>query len=767
MLTSGLARWGVMGIAGAMIINFTELVMAAPPAQWKSVGVGGGGALFSPSFSPHAPDELFIACDMSELFHSTNLGAAWAPVDFREIQGNRATRVQFTNNPQILYAIDHSPQNLIDGGWPSKSTDGGQTWTILSGDPTDGGCFALFADPADANRVLCNDYTRLYWSSNGGTSFDLRTTYNPSGAGLYIAGAFFDGQNIFLGTNGGLLVSTNGGDSFTFDGTSGLPAGDGMASFAGAKEGGTVRLFALMADQGDLYNGLTVEDLFWPHHDVYTLDWGSGTWTAKNTGLPTGDGNGLAHIACALNDIDIAWVAGQDPNENPIIYRTTNAGDNWASVLTINNNQNAATGWAGWQGDRGWTYGAGATGFTVAPNDSARAAYTDYGFCHLTTDGGASWRQAYLDPADQNSPGAPTPKGKAYRGVGFENTSCWWLCWSDADNIFAGFSDIRGIRSTDSGEKWSFNYTGHTENSAYCILRHAASGTLYMATSTAHDIYQSTYLTDARLDGADGRVMMSGDGGATWQQMHDFNNPVIYLALDANNTNRLYASVIDSATGGIFVTNNRQDGASATWSALADPPRTEGHPFNIHVLNDGALVCTYSGRRTGSGFTASSGVFYSTNGGTSWDDRSHSGMLYWTKDIVIDPHDATQQTWYACVFSGWGGPPNGLGGLYKTTNRGQNWTRILDSDRVGSGAINPANPNEMYVTTEIEGLWYCENLTAPAPAFSQVAGFPFRQPERVFYNPHKAGEVWVTSFGGGIRIGETAAPLAISGFWMH
>ena len=44
------------------------------------------------------------------------------------------------------------------------------------------------------------------------------------------------------------------------------------------------------------------------------------------------------------------------------------------------------------------------------------------------------------------------------------------------------------------------------------------------------------------------------------------------------------------------------------------------------------------------------------------------------EDIVIDPHDATRSTWYACVFSGWGGvaggPPNGLGGLYRTTNRG-------------------------------------------------------------------------------------------------
>ena len=32
-------------------------------------------------------------------------------------------------------------------------------------------------------------------------------------------------------------------------------------------------------------------------------------------------------------------------------------------------------------------------------------------------------------------------------------------------------------------------------------------------------------------------------------------------------------------------------------------------------------------------------------------------MYYWTKDIVIDPNDASQNTWYAGVFSGWGGTP--------------------------------------------------------------------------------------------------------------
>jgi BACON domain-containing protein/all-beta uncharacterized protein len=276
-------------------------------------------------------------------------------------------------------------------------------------------------------------------------------------------------------------------------------------------------------------------------------------------------------------------------------------------------------------------------------------------------------------------------------------------------------------------------------------------------------MYQSTHLTDSSINGGTGAVRFSTDKGATWNTLHDFGHPVIWVSLDPNNANRMYASVIHSTAGGIFVSNNIQNGSASTWTKLTNPPRTEGHPFNICVLNDGALVCTYSGRRT-TAFTASSGVFLSTDGGTTWLDRSSNpGMYYWTKDIVIDPFDPSQNTWYVGVFSGWGGPPNGLGGLYRTVNRGQSWTRINSLDRVGSCAISPNNHDELYLTTETDGLWYTSNLTAASPTWAQLTSYPFRQPERVFFNPYNSNEVWVGSFGHGLRVGSTcsfsAAPL--------
>jgi len=176
------------------------------------------------------------------------------------------------------------------------------------------------------------------------------------------------------------------------------------------------------------------------------------------------------------------------------------------------------------------------------------------------------------------------------------------------------------------------------------------------------------------------------------------------------------------------------------------------------------MVCTYSGRRTSTAFTASSGVFIYDPIANSWTDVSHSGMYYWTKDIVIDPNDATQNTWYVGVFSGWGGAPNGLGGLYKTTNRGTSWTKLTNTsviDRVTSCTFNPNDPNQIYMTTETNGSWISGNINATTPIFTQVQSYPFQQPERVFFNPYNPNEIWVSSFGNGMKMGTVTSGTSV------
>ena len=725
-------------------------VLCAQPA-WEARGIGGGGALFFPSLSPHNAGEFFITCDMAEYFHSTDGGESWTIPDWRELVSTSRGRVQFTDNPDVLYVLDGSG----DVPTPSKSTDGGVTWTPLISDPTDGDAYVLMADPADENRLLVTSYTQLFYSGDGGASFFARYT---DANGLHLAGAFFDSDTIYAGTGAGLLRSTNSGQTFSLWNNTGIPAGEAMISFAGARAGGTVRLFALTGNAADVYPGIWGID-YGSFAAIYSLDVGQNSWNLRSAGI--GAGNQPFFLGTAANDIDVVYAVGATSNfYAPLVLKSVNGGQSWSNMFLAQNNQNIATGWCGDHGDLNWGWAEAALGFGVASNDPNRAIVSDFGFAHLTTDGGATWKQIYTSTADQNPPGAWTPKWRFYHGIGLEPTACWNLFWSDSLHLFAGYSDIVGTRSTDGGLSWARTKTdtarSFSVNCVYFTLRHPVSGTLYAATSSIHDLYQSTYLTDARIDGGTGQIWSSSDNGATWSLLHNFGHPVIWIATDPTNANRMYASVVHSTQGGIFVTND--DGF--TWAPLSDPPRTEGHPFNVHVLNDGTLVCTYSGRRANNAFTQSSGVFVSMDEGNTWVDRSSPEMIYWTKDLIIDPHDPAQNTWFVAVHRGWGGAPNELGGLFKTTNRGQTWSQISDRLYAESCAISPLDSNECYLTTETEGLWFCANLRAAAPTFTPVSEYPFVRPNRVFYNPYRAGEVWVASFGNGLRMGYEPTGLA-------
>lgn len=733
--------------SSATLLCLIASLSYAQPLEWTPVGVGGGGALFQPSFSPHTVDELYLTCDMSEVFHTTDLGASWKVIDFRSLQGwNRYGAMGFTSSASTLYTVSQAGDNSA----PKKSTDGGVTWSTLATDPTGGDVWGLAVDPNTTTNLLLADYKNIYYSTNGGTTFQLRYTARGAG-GAHIAGAFFDGSSIYVGTNDGLLVSTNSGTTFSLAAAGGIPAGEGMVSFAGAKQNGIIRFYCVTLDTSDLYSGITGAD-YGAFKGVYSKNSTDPSWTSRTAAIPSGVYP--FYVGTSRTTTNTVYLSGGSDASSPIVLKSTDGGAGWSDVLRTANNANVATGWSGQGGDRDWSYGEYALGFAVSPVDPNRLAITDLGFVHLSSDGGTSWHQGYVARADENPAGAATPPRRAYHSVALENTTCWRVAWFDSLAMFACFSDMRGNISSDGGASWGFNYTGHTLNSMYYVVKHPTTGTVYGATSSAHDMYQSTYLQDSRIDGASGQVLSSVDNGHTWTLLHNFNHPVIWLALDPANPNRMYASVIHSTQGGIFVSNDIQNGATSVWTRLTPPTRTEGHPFNIQVLSDGTLLSSWSGRRNPAGtFTASSGVFISTNGGTSWIDRSSTKMNYWTKDVVVDPHDAAQNTWYAGVFSGWGGAPNGLGGLYRTTDRGLNWTKILDKDRVTSCTVDPRNPNAMYATTEVDGLWYTTNARAASPNFVQVAGYPFRQPERVFFNPYRYGEVWASSFGNGMRRG--------------
>ena len=730
-----------------VLLALGGLAPAAPPTRFVSRGPGGGGAFFAPSIDPYNPNEVWIGSDMSDLYHSTDFGATWETVDFRTLLGgNQPGRIAFTSDPRVRYALD--------GDVPALSSDGGTTWTHIPPDPWSPSVYCLFVDPGATNRLLVSDYSTLKISTNAGATYTDCFTAND----LLIAGAFWDGPRIYVGTRPGLIVSTNGGVSFTLVDTPGIPTTESMVSFTGAKENGISRFFCVTLGTGDVYPGVQGSD-YGNYQAIYRLEGGAGSWVAVTNGV---GGNHPFFVAMCPTNTRIAYAAGSDNAGQPSVLKTTDGGAAWSQVMRCTGNANVVTGWTGddpgpWNWKK-WSFGECAMGFTVCATDPNRAVISDFGFIHVTTNGGATWRQAYDWQGCENPAGSPTPKTAFYTGNGAEDTSCWWLSWLSSNHVFGSFTDIRGMLSTNAGASW-MSPASLPYNSTYQTVRHPTNGLVYAAMSSVHDLYAwDRYCQDGAIDGGTGEVMYSSDQGATWARLKNLGKPVIGLALDPGHPNRLYAAMVNSGSGGIYRTVNLDAGVSSTWTKLAPPSRTQGHPYNIIVLDDGTLVASYSARIASGDFQPSSGVFVSTTEGASWVDRSASGMRYYTKDLTVDPHDPAQATWYAGVWGEWGAS-SGFGGLYYTTNRGVTWTRLTTNLKaVGSCTVSPGNPDEMYVATEDQGLWFTGNRRSVSPLFTPVAGYPFRFPTRVFFNPFDPNEIWVTSYGNGLRLGRLTEP---------
>ena len=183
-------------------------IASAQINSFQSRGIGGGGALFACAINPTNTNEYYISCDMGELFHTTNYGNSYDQVHFKQVIGGHNSKVCFTSSVGLLYSVSYANNMVL----PMKSTDNGVTWNALSGNPDNSEeTFSIDADFNNPNRVIISYYGEINFSSNGGTTFTSIHTATNSASGNVVGGVFWDGNNIFIGTNDGVLFSTNGG----------------------------------------------------------------------------------------------------------------------------------------------------------------------------------------------------------------------------------------------------------------------------------------------------------------------------------------------------------------------------------------------------------------------------------------------------------------------------------------------------------------------------------------------------------------------------
>ena len=734
-------------------------IVIAQPARFESRGIGGGAEIYSLTISPSTPYTLRATSSESPLIVSTDLGVSWNTTHYASIAGgNYAGKMTFTASPAIIYSISD-----VDGDFiPVKSTDGGRSWVKIT-DPTFGGAYYIHADPSTTNRLILSDYTDVYFSNDGGITWTFAFSEETPGAdGCYIAGTLFDGTYIMVATQAGIYTSDDDGLTFFKDDAYAFPTETGIVEFTYGQMGALFRMTCITAPMELLYPGVTI-DHFSAIDEVYTMDAIDGVlgdWVARKSSLPSTFQP--LHCIMPINEPSKILLAGITSTGKSSIMKSTNGGNSFVSIFNSDNNANIATGWIGSGSNFDWQYAGYPISFAMSRLNPQIMAIGDYASLHTSSDGGNSWKQGYVKTAGQQSVGSIIEKDKFYQSNGFENTIARTVLWSDSTTVLAGY-DVHGIvRSNDNGNSWSKPIIPSQYQHCYGIIKNGTA--LYALVCTIADLYSISKVSDNIIDKGKSAILKSTDNGKSWSILKEFDFPAFSISQDAQNSAKVFIAAVHSVNGGYYVID--QINESTEWKKLTSPTRTEGHPHSIISLQDGNLICTYTARRSGTEFTKSSGVFYSTDNGNTWSDKSEEYMKTWTTSISVDPHDSYQHTWYASTWSNPLGTNDNSGGVYKTTDRGNSWNKIITLPakehnlyRVNACAVNPANPNQMFVTTATHGLYFTNTLKNASPLFNELSTtFPVRNSSGIFFNPRAPWEMAIATSGNGLRFGTNAIP---------
>jgi photosystem II stability/assembly factor-like uncharacterized protein len=154
---------------------------------------------------------------------------------------------------------------------------------------------------------------------------------------------------------------------------------------------------------------------------------------------------------------------------------------------------------------------------------------------------------------------------------------------------------------------------------------------------------------------------------------------------------------VTTASGGVWKTENEgtnwepifDDAPSAAWGAIAIDPQNSD---TIWIGGGESNIFRSS--------MAGTGVYRSNDAGKTW---AHVGLAdtHHIARIVVHPQDS-QTVWVAAGGHEW--TPNKERGVFKTTDGGETWNKVLyEGELVGANdlVVDPENPDTLYAT-----LWY-------------------------------------------------------------
>jgi len=501
--------------------------------------------MYAPIISPHDPNVMFLAVDMSQILRTTDGGLHWTTLDSAYLQGKQLTEVQFTSTPNVLYSTDQRRKaDESSLARPVKSTDNGTTWSTFTNWPSTRLALSTHASPLrDDTFLVCNG-TKLYFYQSNTLTGSFATAYTFTGSTGRVAGVFWNGTTpgeCWVGTNQGLLYSNDGG--LTLAASVALPTTDAMLSFTGAKDPSTglIRFHAVTTNTPVNQNTIANGSASGGTNRVWRLDWGgaSPAWVDV-TGAITGNFHATI-VSMARNNADVLYVAANKTNtypDNCTVFRSTTPGGAFTSIFTIPNNGNIVTGW-GSENSRSTTGSrqfetaisyAAPCGLTVDPLHANRAVFCDNAVIHMSIDADAAsptWSQVYTAPDNTgHAAGQRFPTGQSYLSNGLEATVSLHLDWVNSTTLLGAFLDVKSPISTDGGQRWGFPYDHSTlaGGDINAVAHDPQTSICYAAAANTVSAYEYLGCDDAHTDintfnGPTQGVYYQALGATAWQPL--------------------------------------------------------------------------------------------------------------------------------------------------------------------------------------------------------------------------------------------------------
>jgi len=713
-------------VSAVVAILAMASLLSAQPANdsvWQVTGMGGAGGMYTPTISPYDSSLMFLSCDMSGSYRSTDGGKSWRLIHYMEIRGTLGCRPAFTKD-LVFWAEE---------GTLKYSKDKGLTWTAV---PIEGG--ALWKDSITAIAAVDgNPVVTAVGTSSGVWAGGMSADGNAAGKWVQMA----------QGKCGGIAAVGTGFFALVFHGgEQGTHLLDWRAGSAAASNdmrvpqagGNAATSLAAASTVGD-----AAAQLFAAVDNIGILQSGDGgkTWNV------TDKWQGQKDVLVPQGRSDVAYAAEEGGHE---VWRTGDGGKTWKSIFHMTgDNKNVGVAWT--QTFLHWDYSISHLGIGIDPRNPNVVLMTSEGDFYRSNDGGKSWFQCQNEPVGVEE----GDKGFRFRSTGVEVTTLWGYYFdpNDAARQYIAYTDVGFARSVDKGATWISAVQGCPwSNTFYQIVFDPyVKGRMYAACSDRHDIPHWTHLDANR--GQKGGVCVSDDYGATWKVLGT-GLPVLpctSIALDPKSPKdklALYATLYE---GGLYKSTD----GGATWAKKSEGL---GNPGNMHAIRvrihpkSGNIYCMVTAFRKGSEFPVPGGLWVSKDGGESWKDLTASHQFPRPTDFAVHPEDENTIYINASTI-----PGANIGGIYKTTDGGSEWKCLLTDADFGKWCapsyyegstvnLHPDDPSIVYVGTESHGLWYS---TDAGKSWQVYESFPFSSPQNVAFEPSDRKTVVVTTFGGG------------------